>query len=96
MVVFHWKIANLSDAGGRISGSGADLTAAVLAEGKMQTRDFSAQFVTVGDRLAPRDIVSESTETVDAVFIVPAGAQPTELHFYNGFAGRGGITYRFQ
>jgi hypothetical protein len=96
MVVFHWKIANLSDSGGAVSASGSDLTAEVQDGGQTRTQDFGAQFVTVGDRLAPRTIGSLSTVTVDAVFILPATARPTELHFYNGFAGRGGITYRFQ
>ena len=59
-------------------------------------RDLAAVFVSVNNRAAPATVRSVASATVQAVFVVPADATPVQLQFNGGFAGVGGVTYRFK
>lgn len=92
VVVFEWTLTNLSSSAITVSRAAAQLTATV----ESGDRNFGVEFVSVANRGAPASIASGADAIVQAVFVVPASAQPSELQFHNGFAGRGGVTYRFE
>ncbi len=92
VVVFEWQITNLSGRSINVS----DATARLEANVRGENRDFEPEFVSVANRAAPAQIASGNQATVQAVFVVPSVAVPAALQFHNGFAGRGGVTYRFE
>ena len=95
VIVFEWRIANDSGRSVSIAASQAHLTALVNDGGDSKEHGYGAEFVIVGDQSAPVGIADGAVTTVEAVFVVPADARPTELQFHHGFLNRGGITYRF-
>jgi hypothetical protein len=93
IVVFEWEVVNLSSAGQDIDAHPALYTVNVAGDGE---RDLEAVFVSVENRSAPVSIRKGVSVTVQAAFVVPADATPVQLQFSGGFAGVGGVTYRFK
>ena len=96
IVVFEWNIVNFSGASQRVDASPAIYTVSVTGKDGKHRRDLDPVFVSVDNGAAPATLSSVSSATVQAVFVVPAEATPVQLQFSGGFAGVGGITYRFK
>jgi len=92
LVVFEWRIANLSDMSRNIP---ADATW-LKAETDGKNHDYDPQILTVEGRVAPGDIESGDRATVRAVFVIPKTATPVELHFKAGFTGLASVKYEFE
>lgn len=91
VVVFEWRIANLSDSSRHIPADATWLKAEV--DGKKH--DYDPEILTVQGRVAPGDIDSGDRATVRAVFVIPKTANPVELHFKAGFTGLASVKYEF-
>lgn len=89
VVVFEWEVWNRS--GGRIDVVSGAVSLRYEFEGEdgRDTRRDYAEILTVGNRSAPARIADRDRVTVQAVFVVPADAEPLELRFTGGFAGAG-------
>ena len=96
IVVFEWNIVNFSGASQGVDAHPALYTVSVAGKDGRHERDLDAVFVSVNNRAAPATVRSVASATVQAVFVVPADATPVQLQFNGGFAGVGGVTYRFK
>lgn len=92
VIVVEWAVRNSSSNAASIAGDSAWLT---VDDGGKET-DHDAVLVTVEDRGAPISVAAYDSAIVRAVFVVPKSATPTKLRFHNGFAGVGGVEYRFR
>lgn len=91
VVVFEWRIANLSDSSRAVPADAAWLK----AETDGKSHHYDPQILTVQGRSAPADIESGDRATVRAVFVLPSDASPVELHFKAGFTGLASVKYEF-
>jgi Domain of unknown function (DUF4389) len=95
VIVFQWRVSNGTSVDAVMSSDLAHLSALTTQDGVSRERGYSPVFTVAGDRAVPVSVASGGTVVIQAVFVVPEDARPTKLQFHNGFAGRGGITYRF-
>lgn len=96
IVVFEWNIVNFSGASQRVDASPAIYTVSVTDKDGKHRRDLDPVFISVDNGAAPATLPTVSSATVQAVFVVPLESTPVQLQFSGGFAGVGGITYRFR
>lgn len=90
-VVFEWHVQNTTGSSQDVSAD-ASFLRAQTPEG---THTYHPQFIIVDDRAAPVSIAAHASPTIQAVYVIPDDATPTELRFHRGFAGLGGVRYRF-
>ncbi|MEP7367709.1 MAG: DUF4389 domain-containing protein [Acidobacteriota bacterium] len=95
IIVFQWTVVNGSSGSQLIAGDVARLKYSYDDGGETKTKSIDAQIVGVNNVTAPANLDRGSTATVQAVFIVPEDAEPTELWFHHGFAN-GGVKYQFR
>ncbi|MGH2610367.1 MAG: DUF4389 domain-containing protein, partial [Tepidiformaceae bacterium] len=91
IVVFEWMIS----ASGRTAV--VDSTPArfkVRVDG--EEKSYPAELVTVGNRGAPLIIEDNVATALRVVFVVPADAEPVDLHFDPAFFPRSGVVYSFR
>lgn len=91
-VVFEWRIDNLSDGNAWVRPGQVRLKARV--DGK--TESYAAALVVVGGEVAPASIDDGEIGKMQAVFIIPRDAVPTELLLTADFLTAGGIRYEFR
>ena len=92
MIVFTWQVDNFSDDSAWVRPGEIRLKAET--DGEIETYD--ASLIVVGGEVAPGKIAGDDGDRVQAVFIIPRDAEPTELRFTAGFLTLGGIKYRFK
>jgi hypothetical protein len=95
IVVFEWEVWNRSGTGATVDAGAARLEIAFEGENGRETRWQSAEVLAVSNRAAPARIPDRARAPVQAVFVLPDGAEPLELRFSGGFAG-GGVRYLFE
>ena len=95
IVVFQWTVVNTSGTGQLVAHDAARLMFEYEENGEEQTVSRNAALIGVNNVVAPANVRAAGSATVQAVFVVPAGAEPLELRFRNGFAS-GGVKYVFE
>ncbi len=95
IVVFEWEVSNRSGTHADVAAGAVTLRYAFAGENGRETRRVTAEILTVGNRSAPASIDDRDRAKIQAVFVVPADAEPLELRFTGGFAGAG-ARYEFR
>lgn len=95
VVVFQWTIINRDANKHTIPLNPARVTYTYSdGDGDPAKKSERAVIVTVNDTTTPARIDGGSSVTVQAVFVIPEDAEPTELRYRGGFS-RGGVKYKF-
>jgi hypothetical protein len=94
IIVFQWTVSNGASSSQLVAGDVARLKYEYSEDGETKTKSIDAAFVGVNNVSAPAWLIGNSTALVQAVFVIPNDAEPSELWFHHGFA-RGGVEYVF-
>ena len=94
IVVFQWTVSNRTANKQLVTGDAARLMFEFEEDDEEKIRSITAALIGVNNVVAPANVQASDSATVQAVFVVPAGAEPLELRFRHGFAA-GGVKYVF-
>ena len=95
ILVFQWSVSNRTENRQLVAADAARLMFVYEKDEEEQTKSIGAVLIGVNNLVAPAHVPAAASATVQAVFVVPAGAEPLELRFRHGFAA-GGVKYVFE